>query len=124
MAAVHQGITILLVEDDTHYQRALERLLVGSGYLVIAVATCADALRAFDADVAVLDIELPDGNGVSLAVELLQRFRVEQVLFMTGTVDAELRRRAAILGPVFDKTAGPEPLLAALARRVRRRRGR
>ena len=65
-------------------------------------------------DFAVLDIDLPDGNGVALAEKLLEAERIESVIFFTATRDCDLLARATRLGVVVDKTNGAEPLLPAI----------
>lgn len=65
-------------------------------------------------DCMVLDVDLPDGNGVALARELLDARRTYSVIFYTACRDAELRRAAAQIGPVIDKSLGLDPLLQVL----------
>jgi DNA-binding response OmpR family regulator len=57
---------ILLVEDEPHVGRALERSMTAWGHEVVAVGTGAAALAAIAAapvDVIVLDVNLPDLSG-------------------------------------------------------------
>jgi response regulator of citrate/malate metabolism len=63
---------------------------------------------------AVLDIDLPDGNGVALAVQLVHQHRVNSIVFFTATRDATDLSHAAQLGLVVDKAAGAERLLQAI----------
>ena len=59
---------ILLVEDDTALRGALEELLQREGYEVLNasnIRTARDRLGA-DVDLIMLDVGLPDGDGVSL----------------------------------------------------------
>jgi DNA-binding response OmpR family regulator len=67
---------------------------------------------------AVLDIDLPDGNGVSLAEHLLRRGLVNQVVFFTATREASTLLRATEMGPVVDKALGVEHLMLVIDRHM------
>ena len=59
---------ILLVEDDSDLQGALEELLRREGYDVVKASNVREARSAMDhsIDLIMLDIGLPDGDGISL----------------------------------------------------------
>jgi DNA-binding NarL/FixJ family response regulator len=66
---------LLIAEDSLLYRQLLVRVLgdVPQFQIQSAVETAADArnyLATNSVDVAILDIDLPDGNGISLAVSL------------------------------------------------------
>jgi DNA-binding response OmpR family regulator len=63
----------LLVEDDTRLADALVIALGRQGYQVDRVTTAADALVARSADVVLLDLGLPDGDGVQVCRALRER---------------------------------------------------
>jgi two-component system, OmpR family, response regulator len=66
-------LRLLLIEDDTALARGVEAALLQSGYAVTVATTAADALsyaRAHDFDVGVLDLGLPDRDGLDLLSEL------------------------------------------------------
>jgi two-component system, NarL family, response regulator DevR len=72
------GIRILLVDDHELVRQGIAELLTAEDDLEVVgeAATVADALvRAGQvrADVAVLDVRMPDGNGLDLCRELLAR---------------------------------------------------
>ena len=82
---------ILLVEDDTALRGALEELLAREGYEVIKasnVRTAQDAMNS-DIDLAMLDVGLPDGNGVSLCRQWRSVGVETPILFLTAK-DEEL----------------------------------
>lgn len=57
---------ILIVEDDTTMNRMLSNILLAEGYQVTSAYTVTEAQRCFQSaayDLAVLDINLPDGSG-------------------------------------------------------------
>jgi DNA-binding response OmpR family regulator len=63
----------LVVEDDPGIARSMARGLVGAGYEVQVVGTGAQALAAARADVVLLDLGLPDMDGVEVCRGLRQR---------------------------------------------------
>jgi DNA-binding response OmpR family regulator len=66
-------ISVLVVEDDPGIAAQLVRALVRAGYQVDHVVTGAEALRRDDPDVVLLDLELPDTDGVGVCRRLRQR---------------------------------------------------
>lgn len=69
------ALRVAVVEDQPLYRAMLARTLAAHAELEVvgAVGTVAEAratLTAGVADVAVLDIDLPDGNGIALGVQL------------------------------------------------------
>jgi DNA-binding NtrC family response regulator len=68
------GRHVLIVDDDGEFRRTAGRLLADRGYRVVGqVGSVAAARLAIDElrpDALLLDINLPDGDGVSLAEEL------------------------------------------------------
>jgi DNA-binding response OmpR family regulator len=77
---------LLLVEDDECLARVLRRVLSRLGYAVECALTAAAALREQDRPpaVALLDLHLPDGNGVDLAGALRARHPQLPMILMTG----------------------------------------
>jgi DNA-binding response OmpR family regulator len=65
--------TVLVVEDDPGIATQLVRALARSGYEVDHVVTGAAALAWGDPDVVLLDLGLPDTDGVHVCRELRQR---------------------------------------------------
>jgi DNA-binding response OmpR family regulator len=64
---------MLLVEDDTRLADALTIALSRHGYQVEWVTTVAEALAAPSAHVVLLDLGLPDGDGVQVCRALRER---------------------------------------------------
>ncbi|MBL8933715.1 MAG: response regulator transcription factor [Archangium sp.] len=78
---------VLLVEDDRNLREALAETLVDEGYAVRTAATLADARAASKlepADVLVLDLMLPDGDGSTLCRELKRSGAATRVLMLTA----------------------------------------
>jgi DNA-binding response OmpR family regulator len=70
------GTSVLVVEDDPGIATQLVRGLSRDGYAVDHVTTGRDALDRADPDVILLDLGLPDGDGVDICRRLRQRSRV------------------------------------------------
>ena len=82
---------ILLVEDDTALRGALEELLCREGYDVIKSSNVSSARSAMnpEVDLVMLDVGLPDGNGVSLCRQWRDEGVQTPILFLTAK-DEEL----------------------------------
>ena len=64
---------LLIVDDDPAFRRLARRLLSGAFDVVGEAATATEArssVRAARPDVVLLDVRLPDGDGLSLAGEI------------------------------------------------------
>ena len=78
--------TILLVEDDTVLREGLTELFARDGYEVITAGSLREAREKL-ADVVqavVMDVGLPDGDGVSLCREWRAAGETRPVLFLTA----------------------------------------
>ena len=82
---------ILLVEDDTALRGALEELLCREGYDVIKSSNVSSARSAMNSevDLVMLDVGLPDGDGVSLCRQWRDEGVQTPILFLTAK-DEEL----------------------------------
>ncbi len=67
------GPTVLVVEDDPGIATQLVRGLTRGGYRVDHVMTGGEALARAHPDVVLLDLELPDGDGVQVCRRLRER---------------------------------------------------
>ncbi len=78
--------TILLVEDNPHIMKINAEALTMYGYEVLQASTaqeCRQAMGWHPVDLVVLDIMLPDGNGVALCRELKTQYHVP-ILFLSA----------------------------------------
>ena len=83
---------ILVVEDDPMLARLVERALVDDGHTVDVSQNAEDGRRfalANDYDVVLLDLELPDRNGLDVVRAMRREGRTTPVLIMTGHDDDE-----------------------------------
>ncbi|WP_028647334.1 response regulator transcription factor [Nocardiopsis sp. CNT312] len=69
-------ITVLLVEDDVRLADALTGALEGHGYTVVQARTAATALASPPVDLVLLDLGLPDMDGIELCRRLRERHDV------------------------------------------------
>jgi CheY-like chemotaxis protein len=103
--------TVLLLDDNAALVGWLEAVLQGAGYETVSAGTAAQA-RALVAerrpDVALLDVVLPDGDGVSLASELQRTAPKVQLILMTGI---ELSTEEASFCEVHDIPVLRKPFL-------------
>lgn len=78
---------ILLVEDDAYLSQGLTELLQKNGYVPFPAAALSQARAAIQSrgfDLLILDVTLPDGDGVSFCRELRGQGRVTPILFLTA----------------------------------------
>lgn len=74
---------ILVVEDDQIFRSVVRDNLVFEGYQVEAVESCSAAMRrvrAFLPDLVLLDLTLPDGDGLELCLQLRRGGKVAIVI--------------------------------------------
>lgn len=81
---------ILIVEDDLEIQNTLKELLEMKGFEVTQAFHVKEALQYFDDHIqmVIIDIQLPDGNGITLCQQLRQQSDVP-ILFLTAKNDEE-----------------------------------
>jgi two-component system response regulator AtoC len=85
--------TILIVDDEDNARQNISAFLTGRGYETIGVATLAQArerLRQGDADIILLDVQLPDGYGPSLLDEVAQMPVRPPIILITAFGDIEM----------------------------------
>jgi two-component system KDP operon response regulator KdpE len=93
---------VLVVEDSILISSALRILLEAHGYDVVVVGTASDAVEAASTsppDVMLLDLTLPDGDGLSVLDGLKARnAKLSLTLAMTGHDDDITRARCLAAG--------------------------
>jgi len=83
---------ILIVEDERRLLSILTRSLKSEGYTVDGVETTIDGLeylKTYHYDLAILDLQLPDGTGTSLLRKLRELGNTLPVLVLTARGDLE-----------------------------------
>ena len=116
---------VLVVEDSVLISSALRILLESNGYEVIIVDTAAEArytVLASQPDVMLLDLTLPDGDGLSVLTDLAaQHVKAPVTLAMTGHDDDVTRKRCFTAGctDVLVKPVPVRDLLRIIDERLR-----
>ena len=112
---------VMLVEDHPDFRDLME-VLLGSQSDINLVAQAGSLAEArnhavrFDFDVAVLDLGLPDGDGVDLIADLRQANPDVGVLILSASLDASSFERAAEAAEIMDKLAPLDEVLGTLRR--------
>jgi len=88
-------VRVLIVDDDEAFREFAAQLLGGRGYDVVGraggVAEARAAVGRLRPDALLLDVNLPDGNGVALATELSRDGESPRVL-LTSTDSSAVTR--------------------------------
>lgn len=97
-----QGQRILIVDDEASLKTALFRALDRKGFQVITASTKEEAICLSQSgkglDLALIDLRLPDGNGINLMTELKANNPHLQVIILTGFGSVELAVEATQKG--------------------------
>jgi DNA-binding response OmpR family regulator len=129
-AACARKLRVLVVDGNQDCADSLQILLTLSGFEVQQARTGAVALRlaeSFRPDVAIVDLVLPEINGLVLAQRLRELPGLDRLLLiaLTGLGDAAYRHKAREAGFAHHwlKPVDPELLLETLSRFGDPRRG-
>ena len=92
---------IVVIDDHALFAEAIRIALVGAGYEVVQItASAEDGFRAVSSlrpDLALVDIDLPDGDGVELGKRILRELDV-QVVIVSALEDRRMMRDALRAG--------------------------
>lgn len=110
---------VLLVDDDESILRSLGRLLGASGYHVLSFQSARALLDSDEtetADCIILDLGLPDSDGLHVQETLAAAGGGQSIVFLTGRGDIPASVRAMRAGAVdfLTKPVEAETLLAAV----------
>ena len=78
---------ILIIEDEPDLRETIQKFLLGERYIVETAATMnegLDKVLVYDYDCILLDIMLPDGNGLTLLKELKKRGKTENLIIISA----------------------------------------
>lgn len=81
---------ILIVEDDREIQDTLKQYLQMKGYIISQAFKVKEALEMMNEDIelVIIDIQLPDGNGITLCQQIRQ-FSQVPIIFLTAKLDED-----------------------------------
>lgn len=78
---------LLIIEDDASLREIMQRALQGEGYIVESAATYFDAcdkIAGYSYDCIMLDIMLPDGNGLKLLEQIKKNGNESRVIIISA----------------------------------------
>ncbi|HCQ1286722.1 TPA: TMAO reductase system sensor histidine kinase/response regulator TorS [Escherichia coli] len=113
------GLRLLLIEDNPLTQRITVEMLNSSGAQVVAVGNAAQALETLQNSepfaVALVDFDLPDIDGITLARQLAQQYpSLVLIGFSAHVIDETLRQRTSSLFRGIIPKPVPREVLAQL----------
>ncbi len=114
---------LLIVDDDQRIRATLSSYLRDSDYDVITAASCAEArkLNNENINVVLLDLMLPDGNGLDLLREFHQQFPRQIVIMISGEASLADAVAAVKSGAIdfLEKPLGPEKVVITIDNALR-----
>ena len=93
--------SLLVVDDEVPVLRLIERLASKAGFAVMTCSSGSDALRLLarkPADLAMIDLRMPDVNGLELLRQIRRAVPGCEVILMTGHASVESAVEAIKLG--------------------------
>jgi len=119
------GPTVFIVDDDEAVRKAVSRLLRSAGIAVAAFASPGEFLAQYDPATPgclLLDIAMPDFNGLQLQTTLSEKGSILPIIFLTGHGDVSQSVQAMKHG-AFDFLSKPvkdKDLLTAVRAAIER----
>ncbi len=115
--------SILIVEDEDNLRNLLGELLEAEGYHCVSAASCAEAsemVRTQSISCGLIDLGLPDGNGLDLLPEfnLFNPWLVPVILTGDGRAETIVKTMRAGAFDYLTKPVEPTMLRVAVARAV------
>ena len=93
---------ILVVDDEQTLRSALFRIFSRRSYQVITTANINEAEKVItsnsDLELAIVDVKLPDGDGIDLLSTLRQKYNDIPVIVLTGFASIEVAVQATKMG--------------------------
>ncbi len=94
-------VTILIVDDETEFASTLAERLEIRGYSAFPIFSAREVLTAIEQrnpDVILLDLKMPDSNGIEVLQNVKQHRPSIAVIMLTGHGDPDSVRRATASG--------------------------
>jgi DNA-binding NtrC family response regulator len=119
------GGHILLVDDDPHFLRILQRILSGERFLVTATSNPCEAvglLRSGNFNLIICDLRMPDCDGLNLLQTIRGAGNEIPVIILTayGEVDTYLEAMNAGATEYLNKPIKSDELIPVVRRCLRR----
>jgi DNA-binding response OmpR family regulator len=94
---------ILVVDDEIEVTELIEEFLKESGYQVMVAKSKKELLEIipqFDPGIVLLDIRLPDGDGIEILKEIRSLYPKIEVIMVTGLADRQIALEALQNGAI------------------------
>jgi DNA-binding NtrC family response regulator len=119
--------SILIVDDEKNILATLSRALEIEGYTTTTAGTAQEALELIarePTDLVLLDVKLPDGDGLQVLADVAKRNEGLPIIMMSGHGTIETAVRATRLGALdfLEKPISSDRLFVAVANALRLRR--
>jgi two-component system NtrC family response regulator len=95
---------ILIIEDEELVRKSIQLIAESFGGISIGVGSIKEALKYLNEeifDIVLMDLSLPDGDGISLIPEIRKQKNSVEIIVLTGTKD-ENRAEAALKSGAWD----------------------
>lgn len=105
-----EGIVILVVDDELHIIRALQRTLYNLGYKILAATSPADAINILGntkPDIIICDYNMPEMNGIDVLKHAKKVVPYAFRVLMTGYTDVNIAIAAINEGSIVYYIAKP-----------------
>lgn len=100
--SVHKTIRVLVVEDDPLIRRCIKQTLTGDGIMIVGEAETAQMAVTLSTnlnpDVILMDIGLPDGNGIDVAAKIYSDQETALILMYTSFDDEDHVKQSLAAG--------------------------
>src|SRR5687768_7902024 len=122
IAASHEPLNVLVVDDDVHLLRTLSDILRRCGYTTRTASRGREGLTVAEASappaIALVDLKLPDMDGMEVVSRLRERSQATEIVVLTGNASIEsavdaLRQHTC---DYLIKPVAPDQLLVTLGR--------
>jgi signal transduction histidine kinase len=123
MSLPREALDVLVVDDDAQMLRSISDILRLSGYSAVSAGTGAEAIdmarrMKFGPAVALVDLQLPDMDGIELVGRLREIAGLTEVVILTGnaSVDSAVRAMRENSNDYLLKPVQPEHLIGTIER--------
>jgi DNA-binding NtrC family response regulator len=118
---------VMVVDDTDGIRELLRRQLERAGYEVVPKSSAAELTQCFgngQPDILLLDVGLPDGNGLDLLPEIKKKWPDTEVIVLTGNATFDLAVEATKRGAFYfqSKPYDEKPLLLTVERALEHKR--
>jgi FixJ family two-component response regulator len=117
--------TVFVIDDDQSMRKSLKRLLDAASYKVELFTSAPEFLSRsphFGPSCVIVDVRMPELNGIDFQKALIEGGREEQLVFITGHGDVPMCAKAMKAGAVdfLPKPFKPKQLLESIERALTR----